>query len=114
MGNERLMRKQLARDNFNQSLGRVSLSMTMNLFVEPTFERLEVTTSKLLLQTSQFALRGGEKLSRIHIAQRVSWKISQQPRTPMDVLQTAVRIRWNRQTGALIVEMERKLKSLME
>src|SRR4051794_19333130 len=95
MTHQRRGRKRLACNKLNQFGRSVTFAVAENLFVQPGLERREVAARKHRGEAAQIAVGGFEKLGGTEIAERIGWKIADEGRRPMNVLQTAVGVgRW--------------------
>ncbi len=81
----------------------VSLPQLMDPLVKPMLERQEFPLRKHLLKVADFILGGIEKLAGVQVSQGKGRKIPDQPRTPMHILQHAIRIGFRPNAQQLLI-----------
>src|ERR1700675_4612714 len=86
------VRERLSGNSLNQSAGRKLAAVPVDIDVEPLPQRREVAPGEERIEVSERLAGRLEKLSRVHISQRVGRKIAEQSRAPVHVLQTPLGI----------------------
>ena len=86
---ERSMVGLRAGDMFDQFRGPVALAFAMNLGAQPGEQAAIVALREGLIEPAQVGLGPSEELGRVEIAQRVGWKVADEPGTPVNVLKAA-------------------------
>src|SRR5438046_4602511 len=82
----------LARRARDQLGHRPPHPVPMYVLAQPLAQRCELSPRERFLQRTDRALRRGEQLRRVHVAERIRREVSDQALGPMDVLQAPLAI----------------------
>ena len=86
---QRLVRERLAGYLLDQILGPVTLSVLMDILLQPAEKLREITGGELRIEIAEILPGLSEKLSGIEVAQGIGGEIADQSGRPVDVLEAA-------------------------
>ena len=88
------MAQGFSRYDFDEFTCPVALSLRIDFFRQPVFQRFKYAFGKLRVQVAHILARLFKELRGVQIAQGISWKVPYPSSAPVYVLQTPLGIVW--------------------